>query len=65
MLKGATAPGNVDPNKKKKPGTWGGLPKKDVTEAENRLNREFPSNYRRAVEEYFKKLATAPAGKGK
>ncbi|HEV8069510.1 MAG TPA: hypothetical protein VGP76_17350 [Planctomycetaceae bacterium] len=65
MLKGATAPGNVDPNKKKKPGTWGGLPPKAVTEAENRLNREFPSNYRRAVEEYFKKLATKPAGKEK
>jgi hypothetical protein len=65
MLKGATAPGNVDPNKKKKPGTWGGLPPKAATEAENRLNREFPSNYRRAVEEYFKKLATKPAGKEK
>jgi hypothetical protein len=63
MLKGATAPGNVDPNKKKKAGTWGGLPPKAATEAENRLNREFPSNYRRAVEEYFKKLANTPAGK--
>lgn len=65
MLKGATAPGNVDPNTKKKPGTWGGLPPKQVTEAENRLNHEFPSNYRRAVEEYFKKLANTPASKGK
>jgi hypothetical protein len=65
MLKGATAPGNVDPNKKKGAGTWGGLPPKAATEAENRLNREFPSNYRRAVEEYFKKLATKPAGKEK
>jgi hypothetical protein len=65
MLKGATAPGKVDPNKKKMPGTWGGLPPKQATEAENRLNREFPSNYRRAVEEYFKKLANTPAGKTK
>jgi hypothetical protein len=65
MLKGATAPGNVDPNTKKKPGSWGGLPAKQASEAESRLNREFPSNYRRAVEEYFKKLATTPAGKGK
>ncbi len=65
MLKGATAPGNVDPNKKKHAGTWGGLPPKQVTEAENRLNHEFPSNYRRAVEEYFKKLANTPAGKTK
>jgi hypothetical protein len=65
MLKGATAPGNVDPNKKKRAGIWGGLPPKAATEAENRLNHEFPSNYRRAVEEYFKKLATKPAGKEK
>jgi hypothetical protein len=67
MLKGATAPGNVDPNTKKKAGSWGGLPPKAVTEAENRLNHEFPSNYRRAVEEYFKKLATkqAPSDKEK
>jgi hypothetical protein len=66
MLKGATAPGNVDPNTKKRSGTWGRLPPKAATEAENRLNREFPSNYRRAVEEYFKKLATKPApDKGK
>lgn len=65
MIKGATAPGNVDPNTKKKAGSWGGLPPKAATEAENRLNREFPSNYRRAVEEYFKKLATTPANKGK
>jgi hypothetical protein len=65
MIKGATAPGNVDPNTKKKPGSWGGLPPKAATEAENRLNREFPSNYRRAVEEYFKKLAKSPAGPDK
>jgi hypothetical protein len=65
MLKGTTAPGNVDKKNLKKPGTWGGLPPKQATEAESRLNREFPSNYRRAVEEYFKKLATTPAGKGK
>ena len=64
MLKGTTAPGNVDKKNLKKPGTWGGLPPKQATEAESRLNREFPSNYRRAVEEYFKKLATKPAGKG-
>jgi hypothetical protein len=65
MLKGATAPGNVDKKNLKKRGTWGGLPAKQATEAESRLNREFPSNYRRAVEEYFKKLATTPSGKGK
>ncbi len=65
MLKGSTAPGNVDPNTKKKPGSWGGLPPKAATEAESRLNREFPSNYRRAVEEYFKKLAKTPAGSDK
>jgi hypothetical protein len=65
MLKGAPAPGNVDKNTKKRPGTWGGLPPRQATEAQSRLNREFPSNYRRAVEEYFKKLATTPGAKGK
>jgi hypothetical protein len=65
MLKGATAPGNVDKKNLNKAGTWGGLPPKQAAEAETRLNHEFPSNYRRAVEEYFKKLANTPAGKGK
>lgn len=62
-IKGATAPGNVDKRNLKKQGSWGGLPPGKVTDAKQLLNREFPSNYRQAVEEYFKKLAKTPASK--
>lgn len=60
-IKGATAPGNVDKKNLKKQGAWGNLPYQQLKEAKNRLNNEFPSNYRDAVEEYFKKLAEKPA----
>jgi len=62
-IKGATAPGNVDKKNLKKQGSWGGLPDKQLKDAKNLLNREFPSNYHNAVEEYFKKLAEKPAAK--
>ena len=62
-IKGATAPGNVDKKNLKKQGSWGGLPDKEAKTAQNLLNQEFPSNYRQAVEEYFKKLAKRPPAK--
>jgi hypothetical protein len=61
---GATGPGNVDKKNLKKQGAWGSLPAKDETRALNLLSRDFPSNYRQAVEEYFKKLAKRSGGKG-
>jgi hypothetical protein len=60
---GATAPGDVDKKKLKKQGSWGNLQDKPLDEAKNLLNRDFPSNYRDAVEQYFKKLANKPASK--
>lgn len=60
-VKGQTAPGDVDHKKLKKEGNWGGLPEKDAARAKNLINRDFPAHYRRAVEEYFKKLADRPA----
>jgi hypothetical protein len=63
-IKGATAPGNVDKKNLKKQGSWGSLPPKDEARALNMLNRDFPPNYRQAVEEYFKKLAKRPSAKG-
>ena len=62
-LKGATAPGEVDPKEFKKQGGWGALPPRDETRAKNLINQEFPAHYRQAVEQYFKKLANrrAPA----
>jgi len=60
-IKGATAPGEVDPKEFKKQGGWGALPPKEEARAKNLLNQEFPAHYRQAVEQYFKKLATRRA----
>ncbi|MDA0832531.1 MAG: hypothetical protein O2955_15910 [Planctomycetota bacterium] len=57
MIKGSTAPGEIDKKNVKKSGSWGELPPKQETEAKNLINRNFPANYRQAIEEYFKKLA--------
>jgi hypothetical protein len=62
-IKGATAPGNVDKKNLKKQGSWGNLQEKQLNDAKNLLNRDFPSNYHDAVEQYFKKLATRSASK--
>lgn len=53
---GATGPGNVDPKKLSSQGGWGALPEKDQAKARNQINRNFPSHYRQAVEEYFKRI---------
>ncbi len=65
IVKGSTAPGEVDKKKFSKEGQWGNLPEKKQAEAKNLINRNYPSNYRQAVESYFKKLAGRPAAPGK
>ncbi len=65
VVKGSTAPGEVDKKKFSKEGQWGNLPEKKQAEAKNLINRNYPSNYRQAVESYFKKLAGRPAAPGK
>jgi hypothetical protein len=60
-IKGATAPGNVDKKNLKKQGGWGNLQDKTLHDVKEMLHSEFPSNYRDAVEQYFKKLADRPA----
>lgn len=62
-IKGATAPGNVDKKNLKKQGSWGDLQGRQLRDAKALLNRDFPSNYHDAVEQYFKKLATRPSSK--
>jgi len=62
-VKGATAPGEVDKKDIGNKAGWGTLPPKKATEAKNVINRNFPSHYREAIEQYFKKLANRPAGK--
>lgn len=58
---GQKGPGEVDRRPIGKSSGWGNLPEKARTEARNLINRQFPSHYRRAVEEYLKKLAERPA----
>ena len=60
-IAGQRGPGEVDRKPIGKSAGWGNLPEKARTEAKNLINRQFPSHYRRAVEEYLKKLAERPA----
>jgi hypothetical protein len=62
QLGGQKGPGEVDRKDLGETDKWGGLPEKEKAEAKNLINRQFPPHYRRAVEEYLKKLAerTAP-----
>ena len=62
-MKGATAPGEVDKKDIGNKAGWGSLAPKKAAEAKNVINRNFPSHYREAIEQYFKKLANRPAGK--
>lgn len=63
QVKGATAPGLVDPKKLSKQGAWGNLPEKEQAKAKNIIFRNFPSHYRHAIDAYSKKLATRTAPK--
>ncbi|QDU11762.1 hypothetical protein [Gimesia aquarii] len=60
-VKGQTAPGEIDKKKLSNNGGWGQLPPKKQASAKNIINRNFPSHYRKAIEKYFKKLATRKA----
>ena len=57
VIKGSTAPGNVADKKIGSKDGWGSLPPKDAAKAKNLINRKFPTHYRQAIEQYFKKLA--------
>ena len=57
VIKGSTAPGNVDDKKIGVKSGWGSLPPKEAARAKNLINRKFPTHYRQAIEKYFKKLA--------
>lgn len=56
-VKGATGPGLTDPKKLSKEGAWGNLPEAEQAKAKNMIYRNFPSNYRHAIDAYSKKLA--------
>jgi tetratricopeptide (TPR) repeat protein len=65
VIKGATAPGKVDPKKFKNAAEWGDLPPKARAKVNDHIAREFPAHYRDAMEEYSRKEANRAAGKGK
>lgn len=62
-VKGAEAPGDVDKKKFGKDGQWGNLPQKEQAKVKSDLNRNFPSHYQRAVEQYFRKQSERTARK--
>ncbi len=57
MLPSGGGPGNVDQKKIGKSSGWGNLPPKQRQEALQQISKEFPSHFREAIEEYFRKLA--------
>lgn len=60
IIKGSTAPGEVDERDIGKKAGWGALPPKQQTKARNLIDRELPPHYRNAIEQYLRKLATRP-----
>ncbi|MFN0055742.1 MAG: hypothetical protein ACKV0T_26665 [Planctomycetales bacterium] len=65
VIKGSTAPGNVDPKKFDKTGSWGDMPDKMRARAKNDIARQFGAHYGAAIDEYTKKAASRPAASGK
>lgn len=56
-----TGPGNVDKKEMKHEHGWGDVPPKERQEALQEISNEYPSHYRRAIEEYFRKIAREPS----
>ena len=65
VIKGSTAPGQVDPKKLKNSAEWGDLPPKVRAKVKDRVARQFPAHYGDASDEYSKKEAGRPAVSGK
>jgi hypothetical protein len=63
-VKGATAPGEVDPKSVRREGGWGDLPPREREQAKNEIEKAFPANYGRLINEYFLKRSRGerPAG---
>jgi hypothetical protein len=65
VIKGSTAPGEVDTRDIGKKAGWGALPPKQQTKARNLIDRELPPHYRNAIEQYLRKLATRPESRSR
>lgn len=55
IVKGSTAPGDVDEKGVRRGGGWGDLPPREREQAKNEIEKAFPSNYGRLINEYFLK----------
>lgn len=64
VVKGSTAPGNVDEKDVRQRGDWGDLPPREREQAKNEIEKAFPANYSRLINEYFLKRTRTdqPAG---
>ncbi len=56
-VKGSTAPGEADEKRVAQQSGWGMLPEKEQAAAKQYMDKNFPPHYRKAMEEYFKRLA--------
>lgn len=65
VIKGSTAPGEVDERDIGRKAGWGALPPKQQTKARNLIDRELPPHYRNAIEQYLRKLATRPESRSR
>ncbi len=58
---GRQGTGDVDQRPIGTEDNWGNLPERAETEAKNLINTQFPAHYRRAVEEYLRRIGERPA----
>jgi hypothetical protein len=65
IIKGSTAPGEIDERDIGKKAGWGALPPRQQTKARNLIDRELPPHYRNAIEQYLRKLATRPESRSR
>jgi hypothetical protein len=65
QLKGSRGTGEVVKKKYGNKGEWGDLPPKEREEAVQQIGRDFPSHYRDAIEQYFRRLAAEEDNKEK
>jgi lipopolysaccharide biosynthesis regulator YciM len=57
-IAGAQGAGDVNHRKLGNTSGWGDLPAKQREEALQQIGKDFPSHYRDAIEQYFRKLAS-------
>jgi hypothetical protein len=62
---GGKGPGQVTKKEIGSGSGWGDLPPKERDEAMQQIGRDFPSQYRDAIEQYFRRLASEGEKSGK